>query len=219
MTLGAMHAGEEAVQLLTRGIARRHTGETRTNSASSRSHCVVTATLETRLVEDGVASFRTSRLHLVDLAGGPAPLAAGRPTQLAEASAMSALLSLPSKIIFTLELALTLTQSPHCAGSERQRAADTEGQQLKEASAINRSLSTLGLVINKLVSGQQHIPYRDSKLTFLLQASPKPSCHQKLQDALPGVRGALRRDEEQLRITQHAMLLHGPPHFCTCLAM
>ena len=56
------------------------------------------------------------------------------------------------------------------AGSERQKAADSEGQQLKEASAINRSLSALGLVINKLVSGQTHIPYRDSKLTFLLQA-------------------------------------------------
>lgn len=54
-------------------------------------------------------------------------------------------------------------------GSERQRAAETEGTQLREASAINRSLSALGLVINKLVSGQTHIPYRDSKLTFLLQ--------------------------------------------------
>ena len=62
-----------------------------------------------------------------------------------------------------------------CAGSERQKAADSEGQQLREASAINRSLSALGLVINKLVSGQTHIPYRDSKLTFLLQAS-LPSC-------------------------------------------
>ena len=54
------------MQLLARGIARRHTGVTQTNSASSRSHCVVTATLESRLVEDGITSFRTSRLHLVD---------------------------------------------------------------------------------------------------------------------------------------------------------
>ena len=83
-----------------------------------------------------------------------------------------------------------MTQDSHCAGSERQRAAETEGQQLKEASAINRSLSTLGLVINKLVSGQQHIPYRDSKLTFLLQASPKPGCLARLEDTLPDLRGA-----------------------------
>ena len=92
-----MHAGKEAVQLLTRGIARRHTGETKNNSASSRSHCVVTATLESRLVEDGVTSFRTSRLHLVDLAGGPLPLAAGCPPQLRVASAISALLSSPAR--------------------------------------------------------------------------------------------------------------------------
>lgn len=83
-----------------------------------------------------------------------------------------------------------LTQCPRSAGSERQRAADTEGQQLKEASAINRSLSTLGLVINKLVSGQQHIPYRDSKLTFLLQASPQPGCLARLEYTLPDMRGA-----------------------------
>lgn len=58
------------MQLLTRGIARRHTGETKTNTASSRSHCVFTASLESRRTEDGITSFRTSRLHLVDLAGG-----------------------------------------------------------------------------------------------------------------------------------------------------
>lgn len=82
-----------------RGIARRHTGETRTNSASSRSHCVVTATLESRLVEAGVTSFRTSRLHLVDLAGGRhAPVSCSEPPNPAkkEASAINALLSSPA---------------------------------------------------------------------------------------------------------------------------
>ena len=71
------------------------------------------------------------------------------------------------------------------AGSERQKAADSEGQQLKEASAINRSLSALGLVINKLVSGQTHIPYRDSKLTFLLQARFPPMLKTALWSFLP----------------------------------
>jgi hypothetical protein len=36
---------------------------------------------------------------------------------------------------------------------------------------LHRSLMALGLVIKKLVEGQAHIPYRDSKLTYLLQAS------------------------------------------------
>lgn len=59
------------------------------------------------------------------------------------------------------------------AGSERQKTSGAVGERLREASSINKSLSTLGLVINKLVEaqdgGHRHIPYRDSRLTFLLQ--------------------------------------------------
>lgn len=43
--------------------------------------------------------------------------------------------------------------------------------QLKEASNINRSLSQLGIVITALTDGAAHVPYRDSKLTRLLQES------------------------------------------------
>ncbi|PKA57479.1 Kinesin-like protein KIN12B [Apostasia shenzhenica] len=62
------------------------------------------------------------------------------------------------------------------AGSERQKATRTVGRRLKEAGNINRSLSQLGNLINILAevsqSGKQrHIPYRDSRLTFLLQDS------------------------------------------------
>lgn len=39
------------------------------------------------------------------------------------------------------------------------------GQQLKEAQAINKSLSALGDVIQSLQSKQGHVPYRNSKLT------------------------------------------------------
>ncbi|GMI81650.1 hypothetical protein like AT3G44050 [Hibiscus trionum] len=61
------------------------------------------------------------------------------------------------------------------AGSERQKSSGAEGERLKEATNINKSLSTLGLVIMNLVNisnGKSlHVPYRDSKLTFLLQDS------------------------------------------------
>uniref|UniRef100_A0A0D9Y105 Kinesin motor domain-containing protein n=1 Tax=Leersia perrieri TaxID=77586 RepID=A0A0D9Y105_9ORYZ len=61
------------------------------------------------------------------------------------------------------------------AGSERQRTSGAEGERLKEAANINKSLSTLGLVIMSLVDQahgkQRHVPYRDSRLTFLLQDS------------------------------------------------
>ena len=58
------------------------------------------------------------------------------------------------------------------AGSERQGKTGATGDRLKEATKINLSLSALGNVISALVDGKaKHIPYRDSKLTRLLQVS------------------------------------------------
>ncbi|KUF73773.1 Kinesin-II 95 kDa subunit [Phytophthora nicotianae] len=58
------------------------------------------------------------------------------------------------------------------AGSERQAKTGATGDRMKEATKINLSLSALGNVISALVDGKsQHIPYRDSKLTRLLQDS------------------------------------------------
>lgn len=116
--------------LLERGVANRRVGETLMNERSSRSHSVLTATVERRTpgVDGAPDTVLRSRLHLVDL-----------------------------------------------AGSERQKSTGAAGDRLKEASGINKSLSTLGLVIMSLVDQQQgrqrHIPYRDSKLTTLLRDS------------------------------------------------
>ena len=58
------------------------------------------------------------------------------------------------------------------AGSERQAKTEATGARLKEATKINLSLSALGNVISALVDGKMKvIPYRDSKLTRLLQDS------------------------------------------------
>ena len=57
------------------------------------------------------------------------------------------------------------------AGSENAKRSGADAEAQQEAKNINTSLLTLGRVINALTTGDQHIPYRDSKLTRLLKES------------------------------------------------
>eukprot|EP01006_Ploeotia_vitrea_P003257 TRINITY_DN112319_c0_g1_i1.p1 TRINITY_DN112319_c0_g1~~TRINITY_DN112319_c0_g1_i1.p1 ORF type:complete len:591 (-),score=66.92 TRINITY_DN112319_c0_g1_i1:110-1858(-) len=56
------------------------------------------------------------------------------------------------------------------AGSERVKDSKVEGDQLREAQHINKSLSSLGDVIVALGKKKGHVPFRNSKLTYLLQS-------------------------------------------------
>ncbi|KAJ3354981.1 hypothetical protein HDU91_005711 [Kappamyces sp. JEL0680] len=119
--------------LIAEGTSRRTVAATNMNETSSRSHAVLTITIDQteRMTDTGgavgesVGVKKRSKIHLIDL-----------------------------------------------AGSERANSTGATGNRLKEGAAINLSLSALGNVINALSTGSRsHVPYRDSKLTYLLSDS------------------------------------------------
>lgn len=124
------------------GRKNRSVGATCMNQDSSRSHSVFTITVESA---DKVA---TTASPSSGGGGGQAAASGGRTT------------------VRVGKLNLV-----DLAGSERQSKTGATGDRLKEATKINLSLSALGNVISALVDGKPggHIPYRDSKLTRLLQ--------------------------------------------------
>ena len=63
------------------------------------------------------------------------------------------------------------------AGSEKIKLSATlSNADLREAQSINKSLCALGDVMSALSVGHKHVPYRSSKLTFLLQNILKENC-------------------------------------------
>ena len=81
-------------------------------------------------------------------------------------------MTIHQKNIKTLEAKSGKLYLVDLAGSEKISKTGSTGITLEEAKIINKSLSTLGMVINALTDGKStHIPYRESKLTRVLQES------------------------------------------------
>ena len=95
-----------------------------------------------------------------------------RETQMNSVSSRShALLTLELKLPQGNSVLTPKVQFVDLAGSERLKRTGNVGSARTEGIHINQGLLSLGKVINALCSGQPHVPYRDSKLTRLLQDS------------------------------------------------
>ncbi|RLO09219.1 hypothetical protein DYB28_014713, partial [Aphanomyces astaci] len=147
---------EEIYGLMERGGAMRATGSTKMNEISSRSHAVFIIIAE------------QSQTTYVDTTGkevAPDEFTALVNTQARDRTKLESLVRQSFKVgkLNLVDL----------AGSERVRLSGATGQRLEESKKINQSLSALGNVIAALTDtrGRQHIPYRDSKLTRILEDS------------------------------------------------
>ncbi|XP_068928112.1 kinesin-like protein KIF3C [Petaurus breviceps papuanus] len=133
---------KEIEHVMNLGNQARAVGSTHMNEVSSRSHAIFVITVEcSERGSDGQEHIRVGKLNLVDLAGSERQGKAG-------------------------------TNTSGGAATQPSGGGGGTGERPKEASKINLSLSALGNVISALVDGRStHIPYRDSKLTRLLQDS------------------------------------------------
>jgi kinesin family protein 3/17 len=158
----------EIYGLMERGSSTRATASTKMNEISSRSHAVFIVIVEQSetayLDEHGdelAADDFERRLKAGDGGAGAGAGAAG-------AKALEANVRQSFKVgkLNLVDL----------AGSERVRLTGATGQRLEESKKINQSLSALGNVIASLIEGKPHIPYRDSKLTRILEDSLGGNC-------------------------------------------
>jgi hypothetical protein len=157
LTRVAVRSPQEALEAIRLGAINRAVGAHALNATSSRSHMIVRLWIE-----------------------GPAPLAfpagvddAGAGGGFGLASAAPHAYTAPRRVASCLNFV-------DLAGSERVLRTGAQGERLKEATAINGSLSTLGSVVAGLrrashlaaaggAQGGVHVPFRDSKLTFVLK--------------------------------------------------
>ncbi|XP_041062751.1 kinesin-like protein KIF25 [Carcharodon carcharias] len=165
------------LNLITHGLQHRTSYPTLVHAHSSRSHLVITITITTKVTaanRSEVQMKSTSESNILR------PLQRQSCKQLSSpiADNNSAPLSrsLPAKH-FSIESAKfpeyleTKLQLVDLAGSECIGMSGVTGTALRETSFINRSLSALSDVLGALAEQRSHVPYRNSKLTRLLQDS------------------------------------------------
>ena len=99
------------------------------------------------------------------------------------------------------------------AGSERIRVTGAKGKQLEESKNINRSLSALGNVIYALTDtkGRTHIPYRDSKLTRLLEDSLGGNCKTTMMAMISPAHDSFNESLSTLHFARRAKNIKNKP--------
>ena len=170
----AGNSGEYSGLTLACSYAEVYNEEIRDLLVDGGSNSQPVAAVQRRQVKD---AREAERLY----AAGAARRRKGETKQNSESSRSHAILTLhivcqhsTTHRTHTAELSLV-----DLAGSEKASAANNEQQQ-REGARINLSLSHLTRVVEAIADGKEHIPYRDSRLTYLLKPCLEGNAHTTL---------------------------------------
>ncbi|KAF5832695.1 hypothetical protein DUNSADRAFT_11339 [Dunaliella salina] len=103
------------------------------------------------------------------------------------------------------------------AGSERLKKSKSTGLQAQQAASINLSLTNMGMCINARVMDDKHVPYRDSKLTRLLQESLGGNSRTILLVNIAGVEEHAQETLQSLQFASRAMNVRVKPQVNECV--
>ncbi|XP_066479025.1 kinesin-like protein KIF25 [Tiliqua scincoides] len=175
LTYEPVEDAAEFVELVKKGLKLRVKHPTLVHAHSSRSHLVVSLTITTKTFsEDDFASLwagdsSSQRLDKEYFTTSPHSVKHDKPSFPSGASSPAQFFSEATTEKF--KQMRTKLQLVDLAGSECAGMSGVTGTVLRETSFINRSLAALADVLGAISEKRSHIPYRNSKLTHLLQDS------------------------------------------------
>ncbi|XP_023079336.2 kinesin-like protein KIF25 isoform X2 [Piliocolobus tephrosceles] len=160
----AVNSASKLMELVRGGLQLRAKHPTLVHADSSRSHLIITVTLTTAACSDSTADQACSAtLPREQTEAGRA----GRSRRTSQGA--SALQPVPGDPAGRAEHVQARLQLVDLAGSECIGVSGVTGSALRETACINRSLAALADVLGALSEHRGHVPYRNSKLTHLLQ--------------------------------------------------
>ncbi|XP_077485229.1 chromosome-associated kinesin KIF4A-like [Amblyomma americanum] len=162
LTQHKVATADETLRLVGIGSASRITAATNMNICSSRSHAILTLTVEQQNESGGATTV--AKMNFVDL-----------------------------------------------AGSERAEKTKAIGERFKEGMKINHGLLSLGNVVSSLSERKFHVPYRNSKLTRLLQDSLGGSSHTVMIACISPASGNREDTLDTLRYADRARKIKNKP--------
>ncbi|NXK89450.1 KIF25 protein, partial [Formicarius rufipectus] len=170
LTQETVENASEFLHLVSKGLQLRVQHPTLVHAHSSRSHLVVTLTITTVDFGD---NFGTSWEDEQTSQRLNKEVSCTFPQKMRDKSTSSSGTSSPVQLEATekMKQVKTRLQLVDLAGSECVGMSGVTGAALRETSFINRSLSALADVLGAIAEQRSHVPYRNSKLTHLLQDS------------------------------------------------